>query len=146
MTKNTGRPSQILFESYFASLGKRGYCHRFTDLSDLRGLNKGKALVAEAQPSDYLVVEDGEMYCAEVKSTTGKNFSTGQIETSQRNHAKRILAAGGRYYFIIHDKQNNDWYKVPAIVFTEATKTVFHWVDLTPYRWELPYALHRRNG
>lgn len=139
MARNTGKPSQEIFEATFVKLGKRAFVYRVTDSAEVRGMSG--AGYTKRQPSDFIVTENGAMYYAEVKSTSSRtSFSFSQIEPGQWRGARQQVAAGGDYFFFIHRKATGDWFKVPARVILDHPRKSMTWTELQPYRWELFYA------
>jgi len=135
--QNTGKPTEAEFELIWNSFGKRAYVHRHQDQSDLYGLNR-RGLITFPQPSDYLVVFDGAVFFAEVKSTqNAKGFAISAIKQSQRGMAKQISTAGGVYFFFIKSLLSGVWYRVPATFMLEQIGRVA-WSMLDPYRWSPP--------
>jgi penicillin-binding protein-related factor A (putative recombinase) len=112
--KNTGAPSQIEFEAMLRrQYGKRVFIHRVTDSKEVTGMNK-RAAFTKAQPSDYVITADGQMFYAEVKSTTKDRWSLSKIEKGQRAACVQQIAAGGTYWLYIHFVVPNEWYRVPG--------------------------------
>lgn len=114
MSKNTGKPSEAIFEEHWGAEGKVAFCHRITDASEVRGRSKG-FVVVKKQPSDYLVVDRGRTYFAEVKSTNDPvGFKKNLLRTSQSSFATMIEAAGGEYFYFIHSIALDKWWMVRA--------------------------------
>src|SRR5690606_30854623 len=115
--KNTGKPSEETFDRHFTRLGKRAYVHAFTDASEVNGMNKGRGRITnvKAQPADRLVVLDGEMFFAEVKSsvTTDERFDFKLLRTTQGSAAAQALAAGGQYWIYYHHIRTDEWFRFP---------------------------------
>lgn len=115
--KNTGKPSEALFEASITALGKRGYWYRIKDAAAIRGLTGRVGVGMDATPSDYMCVVWGMTFFAEVKSTQHETlFEFGLLKAGQNAHGKRIVAAGGEYWIFIHRLATGDWYKVPMWV------------------------------
>lgn len=113
MAKNTGKPSEELFEDHFKHMGKRAYCHRFVDAAEVRG-RTGKLGFARPAPSDFLIVCDGETFFAEVKSTQEKtSFSFSLLRRTQSAMATMAIGAGGTYWIYLHDLTRDQWYRIP---------------------------------
>ena len=142
--KNTGKPSEELFDDSWKHLGKKVFVFRFSDTADLRGMNKGKALTAKAQPSDRLVVHDGETYFAEIKSTIDtERFKFSLLRKVQGFAAAAAIAAGGTYFIFIHRLDRNRWYCLPYEVVAHAKvsgKGSLTWTELEPHAWSFPLA------
>jgi penicillin-binding protein-related factor A (putative recombinase) len=136
--KNTGADSENDFELKLKRrYGKKCFIYRVTDSKEVRG-RTGKAVSTKAQPSDYIVTEDGETYYAEVKScNNATSFPFGQISEVQMGSSKRQYMAGGKYFFFLHNKITNVWYKVPACAIHNHNKRSFKWEEINNYKWEL---------
>jgi penicillin-binding protein-related factor A (putative recombinase) len=101
MAKNTGKPTEQAFEDLFKPAGKRAFLHRLTDASDVFGLTD-KAANQAAQPSDYVVVHDGETFFAEVKSTqNATSFPFSLLKSGQSAAGLQIEGAGGHYLVFV---------------------------------------------
>lgn len=142
--KNNGKPSEKLFEEAWARLGKRAWAFSFTDTAEARGMNKGKNVFVKAQPADYLVVYQGAIFFAEVKSTIdAERFKFSLLRTSQSYAAAATLAAGGPYYIFIHSLAQSRWYRVPYDVVAAAKaekKGSLLWSELESFSWSFPNA------
>lgn len=140
--KNTGKGAEQIFDDSWARLGKQAFVFKFSDTAELRGLNKGKSLIARAQPSDRLLVYKGETYFAEIKSTIDPDrFKFSLLRSSQGFAAAAALAAGGAYYVFIHNMDQDRWYRLPyeAIQQAKARKAgSLTWAELEPYAWSFP--------
>lgn len=102
------------FEAAFKALGKRAFVHRLTDTAAAKATS-GKHAFVVAQPSDYLVVVEGRLFFAEVKSSSSAtSFAHSGIRPSQLASARRVVAAGGEYFFFIKSEVLNKWFQVPA--------------------------------
>ncbi|WP_419902161.1 hypothetical protein [Kiloniella sp.] len=141
MSKNTGKPSEKKFQEIYSKLGKRVFVHRVPDNSDTYGRTKGKSVGGvEAQPSDWIVTEDGQMFYAEVKSTQNKtSFPFGMISKSQMRGARKQLAAGGQYFFFVHSLVTDEWFQIPADLILSTTKSSLKWSELGSYKWRLAH-------
>lgn len=143
--RNTGKPSEDQFKDIIESLRKKGYAHRLSDASDAFGRNKKLVNVAR-QPGDFFVVENGETYLADVKSTSHEtSFPFSLIKREQLAAARMIVAAGGRYFFMVHHLPTNEWFKLPAAAVVNSPKKSLKWSELGPYRWSLA-DVYRRDG
>lgn len=140
MSKNTGKPAEADFEAHFARMGKRAFCQPLVDASDLYGANDKRILNVPAQPADYVVICDGEMFYAEVKSSTDRSaFRFSLIRKTQWAAAKRTIAAGGKYYVFIKSLVLNRWYRVPALAIRTIKDSGLEsarWDQLHPFAWE----------
>ena len=124
--KNTGRDSEEIFDAHFALLGKRAYVFVFTDSAEVNGMNKGRGRIGvKAQPADRLVVLDGQMFLAEVKSSVSKDdrFDFKLLRTGQTSAAKQTLAAGGEYWVYYHHLATDEWFRF-SYSFVETFKKI----------------------
>lgn len=139
MVKNTGTSSEDEFELILRrAYGKKVFIYRVTDSKEVRGRSNSKTAFTKAQPSDYIVTEDGRMYYAEVKSSNNKtSFPFSQISTVQWGSSKRQYIAGGCYFFFLHNVNTNNWYKVPAFAFHNHDRKSFKWEELEEFKWKL---------
>ena len=137
--KNTGSASEQEFERRLkAKCGKRVFIYRVTDSKEVRGRTGLKTAFTKAQPSDYIVTQDGKMFYAEVKSSNSKtSFPFSQISTVQWASAKLQLMAMGHYYFFLHNVPADLWFKVPAHVLLTHDKKSLKWSELTTYLWRI---------
>lgn len=111
--KNTGKPSEKIFDDYWRTRGKVAFNFAFADSSSLTGLN-GKMVQALAQPSDRLVIHDGKVEFAEIKSTQDDTaFRFSLLRKKQSAFAAFILAAGGTYSVYVHRLLTDEWFRVP---------------------------------
>jgi penicillin-binding protein-related factor A (putative recombinase) len=137
MVKNTGIPSEKIFDDYWASFGRRAALVKFEDAAALYGKNK-RPVANAAKPSDRLVTFEGETFYAEVKSTIDpRRFGFNKIRKTQRGYAKQITAAGGRYDFYIHSLHLDQWFRVPAQVILTTEAKSLSWEELKPYETSL---------
>lgn len=117
MTKNTGKPSEKIFDDAFQVLGKRAYVFTFTDASEATGMNRatGRATNIKPQPSDRLVTVDRRTYYAEVKSSVSKDdrFDFKLLRSTQGMYAAQIIAAGGEYLVFYHHLSTDEWFCFP---------------------------------
>ena len=117
MTKNTGKPSEEIFDTHFLRLGKRAYVHKFTDASEVTGMNRGRVgsgfVNVKAQPADRLVVLDGQMFFAEVKSSTALHdrFDFKLLKKGQNAAGAQAIAAGGAYWIYYHHIATGEWFR-----------------------------------
>lgn len=112
--KNTGKPTEAMFEASIGALGKDGYFYRIKDAAAIRGLTGRVGQGVDATPSDYICAVKGSTFFCEVKSTQQPaNFEFKLLAKGQNAHGKRILAAGGVYLVMIHRMTTDDWYLVP---------------------------------
>ena len=134
---NTGKPSQKIFEDILESMGKRAWFHRLTDSAEVNSRVRGPHKVAvKSQPCDYIVVLDGEVFFAEVKSTGDPGGAGLNLKRpSQVAFSRRIEAAGGKYYYFIHNLVADRWYRVTASEFT--TKQGWDSLELRGKMWPI---------
>lgn len=138
MTKLVWLGAQAEFEACWT--GKDQWCYAFEDTRAAQG-NSGKKVrvFTKARPSDYLVVNRGLTFFAEVKSSHDEvSFNLNNVETMQWTAAIRSVAAGGLYFFFVWSVHWHCWFKVPASVFVEQRKTKksIKWTELQPYKWD----------
>ena len=125
------------FEAIFTAKGKKAFVHRVTDTAAAKATSGKKAFV-KAQPSDYIVTDNGLTYFAEVKSSEHvTSFPHSNIQKFQLASARRITTAGGVYIFFLKNLNTGTWYCVPAEVIIASEKASTRWEDIEPYRWNL---------
>lgn len=106
------------FESWFTS--KTQFVYAFEDAREVMGARQSRKVFTKGQPADYLVIDNGLTYFAEVKSSQHEtSFSLSGIQKSQWNAAARTVAALGIYYFFIRKEPEGVWFKVPASFFLD---------------------------
>lgn len=137
--QNTGKPSEKIFDDFWTSKGKRAFNFKFADSSSLTGLN-GKMVQALAQPSDRLVVYNGNVEFAEVKSTHDETaFRFSMLRKKQKAFAAFALAAGGTYTVYVHRIPTDEWFKIPYqyILYVQSGNVQsIPWEQLqSSYRW-----------
>ena len=111
--KNTGKPTERLFEESITALGKAGYFYRIKDAAAIKGLTGRVGVGIDATPSDYICVVKGTTFFCEVKSTHHATlFEFKMLARGQNAHGARIIAAGGNYLVMIHRMQTDDWYLI----------------------------------
>ncbi|GJE78124.1 Holliday junction resolvase RecU [Methylorubrum suomiense] len=114
--RNTGKPTEALFEASITALGKDGYFYRIKDAAAIKGLT-GRVGHVDATPSDYICAVLGKMFFAEVKSTQHETlFEFKLLKVGQNAHGARITAAGGQYLVFVHRLATGDWYILPMNV------------------------------
>lgn len=129
--QNTGKASEKQFDDHWLQYGKRALVYKFEDGAALYGLNK-KAVANSKKPCDRIVVHDGRVIFAEVKSTQNEtSFPFSIIKPGQIGYAKMIRAAGGTYEFFVHSLALNKWFRIPAGVVLDNDKKSLRWDDLT---------------
>lgn len=125
------------FESAFARKGKGAFVHRLTDTAAAKATSGKKAFV-KAQPSDYIVTDEGHTFYAEVKSSHDTtSFPHSNIQQFQMASARRITKAGGNYVFFLKNLLTGQWYCVPAEVIIASEKKSTRWADIENYRWDI---------
>lgn len=123
--KNNGVASEKYFEQAMElAYGKHVFVERLPDTKSIKGLIKHGFI--QGRPSDYLVTLRGEMFYAEVKSSSNPtSFPFSNIGKEQWRAMLRQIKAGGTYNFYIHNLVTDTWYLVPAevIVATDSQGT-----------------------
>lgn len=119
---NNGKKSEAEFENCLRTLYKgRVHIIRFDDAAELYGKNGG-LVIANNQPADYLVVANGAIFLAEVKSSIKPtSFNLHNIGDDQWKHAKATRFAGGKYIFFIHNPNTDKFYYLDS---AEAERTL----------------------
>lgn len=138
--RNNGTQAQDDFEDHWKK--KPGsHAWRMRDKKDINGLNGKKigkpgGIAAFAQPSDFLVTDEGVLFFAEVKSTSDpKRFNYNQIEPAQRSAASISAACGSPYFFFIYSIARAQWFILTAAQFVadmKAGKSSRTFEELTP--------------
>jgi penicillin-binding protein-related factor A (putative recombinase) len=141
--RNTGKPSEELFENSILALGKAGYFYRIKDAADIRGITGRVGQGMDATPSDYIVSVHGEVSFAEVKSTNDlTKFPFSLLKKGQKSHGKRIVASGGSYRVYIHRLKTDTWYCIP-LRFIHAVQDAgaqsIPWEQMEKYKWHLSW-------
>ena len=135
--KNTGKKSEKIFDEVWKRFGKKAHCIKFMDSAEATG-RAGKITGLRSQPSDRVVVFNGDTFFAEVKSTWDENrFNFSLLRATQSAAAVAIEAAGGDYYVFIHSLAHGYWYQVPYHAIRQHTRRSFTWDELEPYKWSL---------
>ena len=117
--RNDGKDAERAFLGKMKRAG--AVVERFWDQSDLRGINKGRAVADFAKPSDFLVTLDENIHYAEVKSVqSATSFPFSNLESGQTSAALRQAAVGGDYRFYIFSFGLGDWFVMPASQFALA--------------------------
>jgi hypothetical protein len=137
--KNDGTPSQQIFETKMARLGKRAHLIRLRDQKDLRGLNQGRAVKAFPQPADYTLTLDGVLYYAEVKSSIDEMRWAFKFRPDQWACGKGMRAAGGGhlYLVLVHNVRANRWYwlNMNLVLEWKETQASIAWDELEKFAW-----------
>ena len=107
--------AQKEFESWFQT--KASFCFEFHDARVAKGTGGSNRIFTTSHPADYVVVDYGTMFYAEVKSSQNEtSFPFDSIQKSQWSAAMRTVSAKGLYYFFIRSEVLKKWYRVPADV------------------------------
>lgn len=122
----------------FYNRNKNTVCFRFPDTKDANSKNFGQHnhfLVAlDPQPSDFIVVENGKTFFAEVKATADtKDMKSKLFKQSQLNARLKVKNAGGDYFFYIKRLETNQWYRIPHTY----EKLQASWQELENFRIDL---------
>lgn len=126
------------FVASFDRYGKEAYVCRLTDTAAAKATS-GKGAFVQAQPSDYIVVLQGQMFYAEVKSSNHEvSFPHSNIRKGQMAAARKTVAAKGTYLFFLKNLVTNQWYCVPAsvIIADNKVKKSTRWADIEQYKWD----------
>ncbi len=130
MAKNTGKPSEQKWEDHFTGLGKVAYYYRVVDAAEVRG-RTGKIGFIRPAPSDYVLVHQGRMSFAEVKSTQEKtSFPFSLLRTVQ----------SGIYEVYVHNLITDTWYKIPYEVIQstkDSGKASIPWSNLQDFKYAI---------
>lgn len=115
-SKNSGKSAQDEWERFMKNIyGRHLHIHRITDSAEVRGM--AGAGFTKPQPADYVVTAGGEMYYAEIKSSSNPtSFPFKDITLGQKAAAKKQMAANGKYFFYVKNMVTERWYEVPASV------------------------------
>ena len=132
--KNDGKSAEKCFVDAM-ELTKR-WVHRFRDMRDVKGLNRGKNLAMFPCPSDFLIGGADGLFLAEVKSTQNEtSFPFGDVRPAQRAAAAHAASRGFPYFFFIMNTNDGEWYVMPATQFVEtirAGRKSIPYKELTP--------------
>lgn len=117
MAKQEWEIAQDEFEAAF-NKGKFSYCHRFPDSLDATRGNynnpRSRFVKLPPQPSDFIVVWNGIIFFAEVKSTKSTTGISSSLFKNQAAQKLKILNAGGIYYFFVKRISTGQWYRLPG--------------------------------
>ncbi len=134
--KNTGKPSEHLFEAKIAAMGKRACAFRLVDASEITGRTGKVAVSARASPADYVIVMNGMTYLAEVKSTNNAtSFPFSMIARAQHAAGTLVTAAESKYLIFIHRVATNQWYMISYNTLLNSEKASITWAELEDYKW-----------
>lgn len=132
--QNWQKAEDIVY-NYFSSK-KDSYITRLTDTHDinaqLRRFGERPIVLGKKRESDFIVIEDGVTYFAEVKCTTNVRGVTKSLFSSQEGKRNRILRASGLYHYFIYSTVREQWYMVPAVVIAENPNRT--WDELKIYK------------
>lgn len=138
MAKNNGKSSEQKWEDHFNALGKVAYFYRVVDAAEVRG-RTGKIGFVRPAPSDYVLVHEGRMSFAEVKSTQNKtSFPFSILRTTQSAVATMVIAAGGIYEVYVHNLIDDCWYRVPYQLIQsvkDSNKSSIPWSQLQDFKY-----------
>lgn len=113
------------------------HVERLRDAKDLVGLNGGRKVGDFPKPSDFLVVLNGLMHFAEVKSTDKVNrFPFSDIRPYQTRTALLMARIGGPYSFYIYSYGRGAWFVMSAKVYAAAVaegRRSVTFEELTPW-------------
>jgi len=130
--------AQEEFESWFK--GKIHFVYQFEDAREIMGVTQSRKVFTKGQPSDYLVVSNGQVFFAEIKSSENPtSFPLANIKKSQWHTSIRVSAANGDYRFYIRKEPEHIWFKVPAAFFIhlqDAGIKSVKWESMEVYRYE----------
>lgn len=141
MARNTGQSTQAEFESIWQRLGKKAFCYRVPDAAEVKG-RTGRIGFTRAAPSDYILVYDGSVEFAEVKSTfDDKRFSFHLLKKGQHAAARQVLRAGGEYVVFVQRLPDRTWFRIPYSQIEQVMKkgkASLTWLELDHYQWVPP--------
>lgn len=129
--------AQKEFESWFQT--KHSFCFEFHDARIAKGTGGSNRIFTTSHPADYVVVDDGNMFYAEVKSSQELiSFPFSNIKKSQWSAARRTESAKGDYFFFLKNENTQSWYRVPARVLLNVLDSggkSIRWELLKPMLW-----------
>lgn len=129
------KTAQDEFASWWT--GKTQFCYAFHDTREAMGVSGSRRVYTEERPSDFLVVDNGTTFFAEVKSSQhDTSFALSNIQRGQWRCSIRTCAAGGSYFFYIKREKTQQWHRIPAQFFislyNEGIKSV-KWQDISNF-------------
>lgn len=134
MAKSSWKSAEEEFVDSFDKLGKKAFVHRLSDTAAAKAVAGSRAFTV-AQPSDFIITVPDGTYYAEVKSTKdAEAFHFSNIRKGQLAASRRVIAAGGLYFFFIKSLLDRQWYCVPAAIVHAAPLKHLTWSELTPYK------------
>lgn len=127
------------FVDFFDQYGKDACVIRLSDTAQAKATS-GKGAFIQAQPSDFLLTLKGVTHYAEVKSTQNVNsFPFSNIKKGQWAASKKVVGAGGSYFFFIKNLNTDTWYIVPAkVLHAQRPKKSIKWNQIKDYEWTSP--------
>lgn len=132
--QNWQKAEKIVYD-YFGS-SKDSYITRLSDTHDinaqLRRFGEKPIVLGKKRESDFIIVQNGLTYFAEVKCTSNIRGVTKSLFESQEGKRNRILRVGGNYQYFIYSTVREQWYIVPGSVFYENPNR--SWEDLKYYK------------
>lgn len=126
------------FESWFMT--KKSFCFKFHDARMAKGTGGSNRIFTASHPADYVVIDRGLMFYAEVKSSQNEtSFPFASVKKSQWSGAMQTVAAGGSYFFFLKSEHLEKWFKVPAAFildhFQGGAKSL-KWEYFTPFTYQ----------
>lgn len=124
------------FVASFDHYGKGAFVCRLPDTAAAKAVGGQKAFI-QAQPSDFIVVVEGQTFFAEVKSSQDEvSFHFSNIQKGQLAASRRATMAGGVYLFFIKSEFHNQWFCLPAALVntTLRSKKSLKWTELEAYK------------
>lgn len=138
MARNTGKPSEQEFERIWTRLGKQVWLWRVPDAAEVKG-RTGNIGTTRPAPSDYVIVAQGRISFAEVKSTTDDAaFRFSLLRKKPSAMASMITTAGGDYDVYVHRLKTNEWFCVPFKLIESCEKRSLSWSELERFKWNIP--------
>lgn len=128
------KAEEVIYD-YFSS---RKDCHiiRLRDTHDinaqLRRFGEKPLIIGKKRESDFIVIENGSIYFAEVKCTSQIRGVTSNLFASQEGKRNRILRAKGDYRYFVYSMIKESWYCIPAdVIYRKARRS---WDELEQYK------------
>lgn len=139
MPKNDGKDAEAAWLRIVERTPKT-VVERFWDQRDLRGRNGGRAVGDFPKPADFLIMQEGIIKFAEVKSVqSNTSFSFSGIRTKQRTTALRLAkaASGHLYVFFIFSFGLGQWFTMDGTQFAaaiDADRASLKFSELSPWK------------
>lgn len=131
--QNWQKAENIVY-NYFSSR-KDSYIMRLNDTHDinaqLRRFGEKPIILGKKRESDFIIIQGGYTYFAEVKCTSNVRGVTSSLFKSQEGKRNRILRVGGSYAYFIYSTVREKWYIVPGSIIEKNPNRC--WDDLKPY-------------